>query len=133
MADFFVSLLASLPKGKMKLVIGDDGELNIETENEKLPHYYCFSKGRHSGSFFFKIGCFVFCLGHIVHTLLRIYKQVHYFLSDDPSLKRECASPQLLAFEIVSPVFSFLQLYMIFKFGNVIVNRRKPLSRYKPL
>ena len=117
--------------GKIKLVIGDDGYLQIETEaKEKLPDYYCFSTGRHSGSFFLKIGCSIFCLGHIIHMILQIFRQVSYYFADDSTVKEECAAANVLAFDILSPIFAFLQVYMIFKFGNVIVNRRKPLSRY---
>ena len=55
----------------MKLVEGSDGEFHIEipvdSENKKIPEYYGFSTGRHSGSFFLKIGAGVFCFGHLIH------------------------------------------------------------------
>lgn len=43
-----------------KLIEGPDGQLLISIpmdalQREKLPKYYCFAKGRHSGSFFLKV------------------------------------------------------------------------------
>ena len=48
----------------------------ISTAPKKLPQYYGFSTGRHSGSFFLKIGAAVFCTMHIIHLILIIVKEV---------------------------------------------------------
>ncbi len=65
---------------RMKLVEGPEGELFISvpiaSKAKKLPQYYCFSTGRHSGSFFLKMGAAFFSLGHIVHVGLLLGKQV---------------------------------------------------------
>lgn len=65
---------------KFTLVEGPDGELLISVpvsaKDEKIPQYYCFSTGRHSGSFFLKIGAAAFCLGHLVHSGLNLGRQV---------------------------------------------------------
>jgi len=46
----------------MRLDRGEDGELiitlpmsNKNKTHKKLPQYYCFSTGRHAGSFFLKV------------------------------------------------------------------------------
>ena len=48
------------PASLFKLIEGPDGQLLISIpmdalQREKLPKYYCFAKGRHSGSFFLKV------------------------------------------------------------------------------
>ena len=48
------------PATLFKLIEGPDGQLLISIpmdalQREKLPKYYCFAKGRHSGSFFLKV------------------------------------------------------------------------------
>lgn len=77
---FFLAFLGQLTNFKLEEV---DGELLISipitTAPKKLPQYYCFSKGRHSGSFFLKAGATFFCLGHIIHILLNLAKQVIIF------------------------------------------------------
>ena len=44
----------------IKLIEGGNGQLHISLpldvmKREDLPKYYCFAKGRHSGSFFLKV------------------------------------------------------------------------------
>merc|ERR1712142_122987 len=57
----------------LKLVEGSDGELHIEIpmkdrgKSKNIPEYYGFAMGRHSGSFFLKIGAALFCFGHLIH------------------------------------------------------------------
>ena len=77
---------------KFKLEEGEDGEciLSIPFETsknkiKKLPQYYCFSTGRHSGSFFFKCGAAVFCLGNIIYYVIVIAMQFRFII--DPLSK----------------------------------------------
>ena len=71
-------MIAEAPN--IELVEGEDGELlisiPISTAPKKLPQYYGFTTGRHSGSFFLKIGAAVFCVIHIIHLFLIIVKEV---------------------------------------------------------
>ena len=69
----------------LELQVGENGEYTISipletSENTftKLPEYYCFSTGRHSGSFFLKCGAAVFCLGNIIHYFIVIEKQLSF-------------------------------------------------------
>jgi hypothetical protein len=41
----------------------------------------------------------------------------------------ECSSLAKLLFQILQPFYVLLQLYMMFKFSNVIVNRSKGTAR----
>ena len=50
--------------------------MKIPILSKHLPRYYCFASGRHSGSFYLKIGAAAFCLGHLVHSGLLIGKEV---------------------------------------------------------
>ncbi len=64
-----------------KLIDGPDGETLISIPldalvQERIPRYYCFAQGRHSGSFFLKIGASFFGLGHLILLGLQLIKQV---------------------------------------------------------
>ena len=53
----------------------------VTSKSKKLPQYYCFTTGRHVGSFFLKIGAAIFCIGHIIHNLLNNNPKAHYVLT----------------------------------------------------
>jgi hypothetical protein len=59
-----------------KIILLPQISIPISSSPKKLPQYYCFSTGRHSGSFFLKSGATLFCLGHIIHIVLNLIKQV---------------------------------------------------------
>jgi hypothetical protein len=50
-----------------------------------------------------------------------------YFFADGDSTG--CGSVAKLVFQFVQPVYVLLQLYMMFKYSNVIVNRSKGMAR----
>ena len=79
---FYIQIFIAEPPN-IELVEGEDGELLISiplsAAPEKLPQYYGFTTGRHSGSFFLKIGAAVFCVIHIIHLFLIIVKEVGSF------------------------------------------------------
>ena len=118
----------------LRLVEGPDGELNIELpmikgKKKNVPEYYAFATGRHAGSFFLKIGAAVFCFGHLIHMGLNFVKHIYSMTDDDAMIEKYCGQKEGLAYDIIYPVFSLLQLYFIFKFGNVIVMKNKWLAR----
>ena len=120
--------------GKFKLIEGEDGELIISVpmveEHLELPDYYLFTTGRHSGSFFLRIGAAIFCVGHIIHMLVIMVRLIQsYFLKEDHS-DLECTSPVHITSCLLKSTYDFLQLYMIFKYSNVIINRSKRLARF---
>ena len=119
----------------LKLVEGEDGEFHIEismaTEKKKIPEYYGFSTGRHSGSFFLKIGAGVFCFGHLTHMGLTLARRATAYDGHNSTVIDLCSGGEVVfAHDVLYPVFSFLQLFVIYKFGNVIVNKNKALARF---
>ncbi|CAG9090885.1 unnamed protein product [Plutella xylostella] len=94
-----------------------------------LTHDYCFGSGRHSGSFYLKVGAAGFALGHLVHSVLLLAVQVSYFL--DENIKNdECVDYIVIAADLLSPLHTFFQLYFIFKFSNVIILRGQGMARF---
>ena len=119
----------------LKLVEGEDGEFHVEipmaSEKKKIPEYYGFSTGRHSGSFFLKIGAGVFCFGHLTHMGLNLARRATAYAGHNQTVIDLCAGGEnVFVHDVVYPVFSFLQLFVIYKFGNVIVNKNKALARF---
>ncbi|XP_023718681.1 proton channel OtopLc isoform X2 [Cryptotermes secundus] len=96
---------------------------------DPLPHHYCFSKGRHSGSFYLKVGAAGFCFGHLIHSGLMLGYQIVYLRAEGQEFYN-CASIATLLLDVLYPVYSFLQLFFIFKYSNVIINRCKELGRF---
>jgi hypothetical protein len=123
----------------LQLVEGQDGEFHIEipmlTEKKKIPEYYGFSKGRESGSFFLKIGAAVFCFGHLSNICLNLYRKVHIFNNSTKVEREVCVGgaimgPVVLVNDFIYFLFSIIQLFTIFKSGNVIVNKNKSIARF---
>ena len=52
-----------------------------------------------------------------------------YFL-EEAEWVENCRRGETLAFRVIQPFYIFLQLFMIFKYSNVIVNRNKGLARF---
>ena len=79
---------------QFKLVEGEDGELIISmplvttSKSERLPEYYCFTSGRHSGSLFMRIGVAFFCLLSMVHLLLLFAKQLAFYTTVNPKIDK---------------------------------------------
>ncbi|XP_063913900.1 proton channel OtopLc-like isoform X2 [Zophobas morio] len=96
---------------------------------KQLEHYYCFSKDRHSGNFYLKIGAAGFCVGHLIHSGLLLGYQI-LFLTSDGEAFYECATLVSLVLDILYPVYSFLLLYFIFKYSNIIINRHVAIVRF---
>ena len=116
-----------------KLIEGPDGEFHIEIpmlqgEKRNVPEYYGFTTGRHAGSFFLKIGAALFCFGHMIHMGLLIVKEV--IISEEDSVEALCGTDVSIAHDVIYPLFSLVQLFFVFKYGNVIVNKNKWLARF---
>merc|ERR1719289_777787 len=100
-------------KSNLKLVEGEDGEYQIEiplaSEKKKIPDYYGFSTGRHSGSFFLKIGAGIFCFGHLIHMgLIFVRKMKLYSYADqDAEMVDNCVGgADVLVHDVLYPLFS---------------------------
>ncbi|KAM3968294.1 proton channel OtopLc [Aphomia sociella] len=120
-------------------------DFNIETPGERTPeiiykipnmpppvlkplnHDYCFSHGRHSGSFYLKMGAAGFAVGHLIHSVLLLAVQIG-LLTDNNIDNDDCIDLLQVALDIMSPIYCFLQLYFIFKYSNVIILRAQNLA-----
>ncbi|CAK1551731.1 unnamed protein product [Leptosia nina] len=94
-----------------------------------LNHDYCFSQGRHSGSFYLKLGAAGFALGHLVHSVLLIAVQVGFILDEDIP-NEECVNILQVVFDVLQPLYCFLQLYFIFKYCNVLILKAQGLAYF---
>ncbi|XP_022257317.1 uncharacterized protein LOC111089325, partial [Limulus polyphemus] len=93
--------------------------------NIKRPSYR-FLKGRHGGSFYLKIGMAAFCFGHLIYEGLQLGQQIVFIVNNN----NECVDVAAIVLHVIIPIYSFYQLFICFKYANVIINRMKPLSRF---
>ncbi|CAH1174261.1 unnamed protein product [Phaedon cochleariae] len=96
---------------------------------QSIKHDYCFNKDRHSSNFFLKVGATAFCMGHLIHSGLILGYQF-VFLSAGNNRFYECASAPTLILDFIYPLYSFLLLFFIYKYSNVIINRNAVLARF---
>lgn len=96
---------------------------------ETTLHQYCFSQGRHSGSFYLKLGAAVFCFGHLTHYGLIIGSEFMSLTSSTDDF-HSCTNIYILVLDIIYPIYSFFQLFFIFKYSNVIINKLQNLGRF---
>ena len=120
---------------QFKLVEGPDGEFHIEIpmnnkDKKRIPEYYGFTTGRHAGSFFLKIGAAMFCFGHLIHMGLNFVKRLYMRDIDSEIIRGYCVSNEKLAHDMIYALFALVQLFFVFKYGNVIVNKNKWLARF---
>ncbi|XP_053600249.1 proton channel OtopLc-like [Plodia interpunctella] len=94
-----------------------------------LSHDYCFSQGRHSGSFYLKMGAAGFAMGHLVHSMLLIAVQINQLIDDDVN-NDDCVNILQIVLDIMSPMYCFLQLFFIFKYSNVIILRAQGVAHF---
>ncbi|XP_047546078.1 proton channel OtopLc-like [Vanessa atalanta] len=94
-----------------------------------LKHNYCFSHGRHSGSFYLKLGAAGFALGHLIHSVLLIAAQISYYFDDNIS-NQDCIDIMQVILDVANPLYCFLQLYFIFKYSNVHVMKAQSLAHF---
>ncbi|KAK4294775.1 hypothetical protein Pmani_032623 [Petrolisthes manimaculis] len=102
---------------------------NVPEAPRTVPQYYGFTSGRHGGSLYLKIGATVFCLGYLIHTGLNLGQKILYLTEDDPVFD-DCTCTTDVVMSVLMPVYAFYQLFFIFKYSNLIINRRVVLSRF---
>ncbi|XP_045624469.1 proton channel OtopLc isoform X3 [Procambarus clarkii] len=103
--------------------------INVPEAPRTIPQHYGFTSGRHGGSLYLKIGATVFCLGYLIHTGLNLGQKILYLAEDDP-LFDNCTCTTDVVMSVLQPVYAFYQLFFIFKYSNLIINRRLVLSRF---
>ncbi|XP_049521557.1 proton channel OtopLc isoform X2 [Dermacentor silvarum] len=90
------------------------------------PHGYTYLTGRHSGSFYLKAGMTVFCCGHLIHEGLLLGQEIIAWMHAG----EVCTDIALLLVHSLRPLFSFYQLYFLFKYSNIVINRWVTLAKF---
>ncbi|CAG9563621.1 unnamed protein product [Danaus chrysippus] len=94
-----------------------------------VSHSYCFSSGRHSGSFYLKMGAAAFAVGHLIHSVLLITTQISYFFDNNIS-NEKCIDIMQVVLDFCQPIYCFLQLFFIFKYSNVLIIKGQNLAYF---
>ncbi|KAM7290751.1 proton channel OtopLc-like isoform X2 [Ixodes scapularis] len=87
---------------------------------------YRYLTGRQSGSFYLKIGMTVFCCGHLIREGLLLGKEIIGWKQGGET----CSDLTLMAVHVVRPVFSFYQLYFLFKYSNIVISKWIGLAKF---
>ncbi|CAN8032390.1 unnamed protein product, partial [Ixodes persulcatus] len=85
-----------------------------------------FLSGRHSGSFYLKGGMVVFCFCHLVNQGLLLQSSVESVLRHGWNIKDGLN----IIFHVLRPVYSFYQLFMAFKYSNIVINHASKVTRF---
>ncbi|CAN8006136.1 unnamed protein product [Ixodes hexagonus] len=85
-----------------------------------------FLSGRHSGSFYLKGGMVVFCFCHLVNQGLLLQSSVESHLRHGWNTKDGLN----IIFHVLRPVYSFYQLFMAFKYSNIVINHTPRVARF---
>ncbi|CAL4093699.1 unnamed protein product [Meganyctiphanes norvegica] len=101
-------------------------ELNgTNTKQVKIPErHYGFTSGRHGGSLYLKIGATCFCFGYLTYIGLTLGKMIMHIGIDD------CYSLTHVIGTGIHIVYIFYQLFFLFKYSNLIINRYTAASRF---
>lgn len=76
---------------------------------------YKFLHGKMGANFYLKCGMAAFCFGHVIHEGLRFGQQVYFFGTGNS----HCRDSAALVAHLITPLYSFYQLFMMFKYSNV--------------
>lgn len=103
-------------------MIGGDEGFN----RENLVPAYKFLHGKMGANFYLKCGMAAFCFGHVIHEGLRFGQQVYFFGTSNV----HCRDLAALIAHLITPLYSFYQLFMMFKYSNVSVNEIRKSRLY---
>uniref|UniRef100_A0A6A7FUR1 Otopetrin-2 isoform X2 n=1 Tax=Hirondellea gigas TaxID=1518452 RepID=A0A6A7FUR1_9CRUS len=103
--------------------------INLPEPRRTIPQHYGFTSGRHGGSLYLKIGATVFCFGHLIHSGLNLGQKILYLTADDPAFDNCTCTPDVIM-SVLQPIYAFYNLFFVFKYSNLIINKRKHLSRF---
>lgn len=87
---------------------------------------YRFLMGRHSGSFYLKIGSAGFCFGYLIYQGLQLGQHILTFVTEESN----CSNTSSVILHVVSPLYAFYQLFITFKYSNIVINRHIVLARF---
>ncbi|XP_035207820.1 proton channel OtopLc-like [Stegodyphus dumicola] len=107
----------------------DFSSQNASDEKKFTPPPYRFLMGRHSGSFYLKIGSAAFCFGYLIYQGLQLGQHILNFV-DDEKKHLNCSRTSSVVLHIMAPLYAFYQLFITFKYSNIVINRMKSLARF---
>ncbi|XP_022241970.1 otopetrin-2-like isoform X1 [Limulus polyphemus] len=99
---------------------------SYNTSDNNNTSSYRFLMGRHSGSFYLKVGMAAFCFGHLIHEGLQLGQHVLSWSKQNCN----CVNKPAVVVHIITPIFSFYQLFIAFKYSNIIINRYQIQARF---
>ncbi|KAG9508541.1 Proton channel OtopLc, partial [Fragariocoptes setiger] len=114
--------MASKLKGQHKHQLSDPHKFE---QQPQVPAYR-FVHGKMGANFYLKCGMAAFCFGHVIHEGLRFGQQVYFFMTDNV----QCRDVAALVAHLITPLYSFYQLFMMFKYSNLVINRFKTLAYF---
>lgn len=95
---------------------------------EQLVPAYKFLHGKMGANFYLKCGMAAFCFGHVIHEGLRFGQQLYFF----GTANVHCRDLAALIAHLITPLYSFYQLFMMFKYSNVS-KRCQQHNRFYPI
>ncbi|XP_041973021.1 proton channel OtopLc-like isoform X2 [Aricia agestis] len=98
----------------------NDNETNLLGKVAPLEESYQFTHGRHSGSFYLKLGATGFAIGHLIHGVLLLASQIQFYMDDKLDNDR-CLNIMGIVHDMFNPLFCFLELYFIFNYSNIVI------------
>ncbi|KFM76698.1 Otopetrin-1, partial [Stegodyphus mimosarum] len=105
-----------------------DFNLAITFLGNEIPPYR-FLTGRHSGSFYLKVGLAAFCFGHLINEGLQLGQQIINYVEED-RFTLGCGDISSVITHTIKPLYSFYQLFIVFKYSNIIIYRYKEVARF---
>ncbi|XP_054721630.1 proton channel OtopLc-like isoform X2 [Uloborus diversus] len=102
---------------------------NVSDGKKIRPPPYRFLMGRHSGSFYLKIGSAAFCFGYLIYQVLQLGQHILNYV-DVEKKQLNCQKPTSIILHVISPIHAFYQLFMTFKYSNIVINRHRILARF---
>ncbi|XP_022672950.1 uncharacterized protein LOC111255342 isoform X3 [Varroa destructor] len=85
-----------------------------------------FLEGRHSGSFYLKGGMVVFCFCHLINEGLQLEQYIQLVCTDGAHTNNVLG----VVFHVLRPIYAFYQLFMAFKYSNIVINHSRHIARF---
>ncbi|OQR72302.1 hypothetical protein BIW11_10473, partial [Tropilaelaps mercedesae] len=85
-----------------------------------------FLEGRHSGSFYLKGGMVVFCFCHLINEGLQLEQYIQKVCTEGAYANNVLG----VVFHVLRPIYAFYQLFMAFKYSNIVINHSMHIARF---
>lgn len=104
-----------VPSSNSSENLDETGFSGTSSSKEHLEPAYKFLHGKMGANFYLKCGMAAFCFGHVIHEGLRFGQQFYFFGVGNV----HCRDLAALIAHLITPLYSFYQLFMMFKYSNV--------------